>query len=85
MTPEEARGWIRLARSRGVGPRTFAGLVARYADPEAALAELPERAARAGRRVEIADPEEAEAERRAGAAAGARLLRLGGADRKSVV
>ena len=35
-----AVAWLRLARSRNVGPRTFAKLLARFGTPAAALVAL---------------------------------------------
>jgi DNA processing protein len=71
--------WLRLARSRNVGPRTFAKLMARCGDVHAALALLPEVAAGAGARDYAPCPEaDAARELEAGARAGARLLCLGG-------
>jgi DNA processing protein len=86
MTPPRGRprdadsdrfAWLRLARSRGVGPRTFMRLLARFGDIHAALDALPEIAARAGRESAPADPALIEAEMAAAARVGARLLRLG--------
>jgi DNA processing protein len=69
---------LRLARSRNVGPATWARLVARYGDAARAVEALPELAARGGAKGFRAFPREAaEAELEAGAAAGARLLVLG--------
>ena len=71
--------WLRLARSRNVGPRTFAKLIARFGTPERALDALPEIAAGAGMKGYEAAPLAAvEAEYQAGLRAGARLLWLGG-------
>ncbi|MDX7953229.1 DNA-processing protein DprA [Lichenihabitans sp. Uapishka_5] len=38
---EERIAWLRLARSEGVGPLTFAGLIERFGTAAAALAALP--------------------------------------------
>jgi DNA processing protein len=73
--------WLRLARSRNVGPRTFAKLITRFGTAEAALRALPDIAAGAGLGpYEAAPPEAVEAELAAGARVGARLIRLGEAD-----
>lgn len=73
--------WLRLARSRNVGPRTFAKLLARFGSPERALEALPEIAAGAGLKGYEAAPLAAvEAEWQAAARLGARLLRVGAED-----
>jgi DNA processing protein len=48
LSDRERHAWVRLARSENVGPVTFAGLIARFGNAEAALAELPRMAARGG-------------------------------------
>lgn len=40
-TPAERLDWLRLARSRGVGPRTFLKLMARFPSAAEALDALP--------------------------------------------
>ena len=76
---DDARAWLRLARSRNVGPRTFRRLIARFATPEAALDALPALAEGAGLKAYEAAPwADVDAEIAAAARAGARLLRLGG-------
>ncbi len=73
--------WLRLARSRRVGPVTFIRLIREFGSAEAALEALPRIAAEAG-----AGPyspcsrAEATAEWEAGLATGARALPLGAAD-----
>jgi DNA processing protein len=75
-TPEEdALSWLRLIRSRRVGPTTFWRLLSEHGSAEAALAALPEVARAAG----VDDyapcpPEVAKAELAAGRKAGARLV-----------
>jgi DNA processing protein len=54
----ERRSWLRLARTENVGPVTFAGLIARFGNARAALAELPRMAARGGGKNFILPPEE---------------------------
>lgn len=73
------RDWLRLARSERVGPVTFAELMRRYPDAGAALAALPDLAARGGAkgRIRLADPERVTREYEAAKAAGARMLALG--------
>lgn len=41
FSAEDTIAWLRLARSEGVGPLTFAGLIARFGSAEAALSALP--------------------------------------------
>lgn len=78
---EDPVDWLRLIRSRRVGPATFHRLVAEQGDVRAALAALPEIARAAG--VEGYEPcpaDVARAELSRGRALGARLLRHGGPD-----
>lgn len=73
--------WLRLARSRRVGPATFIRLVREHGSASDALAALPGIAASAGVRDYAAAPRAAvEAEWQAAEAAGARALLLGAAD-----
>lgn len=76
LSPAARRDWLRLARTEGVGPVTFAQLITRYAEPGRALEALPELARRGGRSQPLAIPSlaEIEAELAAGAALGAQLL-----------
>ena len=70
--------WLRLARSRRVGPTTFLRLLRQFGSVAAALDALPEIAAEAGeRRYAINSRDTAEAELAAGEAEGATLLCLG--------
>jgi DNA processing protein len=50
LTDKERRDWVRLARSEGVGPVTFFGLLARFGNASEAIAALPDLAAKSGRR-----------------------------------
>lgn len=70
---------LRLARSEGVGPRTFADLLKRYGKAQRALDALPELAKRGGRRtpLKVCPAGDAEREFAAAEAVGARLLTLG--------
>ena len=78
---EAALDWLRLARSRRIGPATFGRLVREHGSASAALAALPGVAAEAGLRDYAAFPRAAaEAEWLAGTAAGGRALFLGSAD-----
>lgn len=79
-TPPTAKdddlSFLRLIRSRRVGPATFHRLIAEHGSVTAALAALPEIARSAGLEGYETCPEAtAEAELRAGRRAGARLLR----------
>lgn len=73
--------WLRLTRSRRVGPATFIRLIRETGDAAAALARLPALASEAGvHDYRPTSRAEAEAELDAGHAAGARLLFLGAPD-----
>ena len=75
---EEKLGWVRLLRSRRVGPSTFRRLMAEHHSAEAALAALPEVARMAGIDDYSPCPEAvAMAELRAARIAGARMVALG--------
>jgi DNA processing protein len=67
----ERLAWLRLARTPTIGPVTFASLIARFGNAEAALAEAPRLAARGGKPLVL--PPEAEILREISA-----LTRLGG-------
>jgi DNA processing protein len=71
---------LRLTRSDGVGPVTFRELLDHFGSAEAALAAVPELAARGGRRLRICAPELAEQEMDALDSIGAKLIALGEAD-----
>ena len=73
---------LRLARSEGVGPRTYGPMLARFGTASEALAALPGMSARGGRRRPLLPcPEaEAEAELEALEALGGRMILLGDAD-----
>jgi DNA processing protein len=73
--------WLRLTRSRRVGPATFLRLIAEHGSAAAALEALPRIAEAAGvRSYAPASRSEALAEQRAAQVAGARALLLGAAD-----
>jgi DNA processing protein len=73
--------WLRLIRSRRVGPATFVRLLREHRSAETALEALPSVAAAAGmREYAPASRAEIEAEWRAAAAAGASPLLLGAPD-----
>ena len=73
--------WLRLIRSRRVGPTTFRRLLFEFGSAEAALAAMPEVARKAGvSSYEICPIGIAESELRAATKLGARLLCLGAPD-----
>ncbi|MCC5981486.1 MAG: DNA-processing protein DprA [Oceanicaulis sp.] len=76
LTPPGRIAWLRLARTRGVGPVTFNELIRRFKTAEAALDALPDLAKRGGRATALkpASREEAEAEMDWLDRIGARLL-----------
>ncbi|WP_210093520.1 DNA-processing protein DprA [Ruegeria sp. HKCCSP346] len=80
-TEEDRFSWLRLLRSRKVGPATFRRLLREHGSAQNALAALPEMARAAGiKGYETCPPGVIEAELRAAKAAKARLLCLGSAD-----
>lgn len=80
-TEEDRFSWLRLLRSRKVGPATFRRLLREHGSAQNALAALPEMARAAGiDGYETCPPGVIEAELRAAKAAKARLLCLGAAD-----
>jgi DNA processing protein len=80
LDDRERIAWLRLTRSDGVGPVTFRELLDHFGSAEAALAAVPELAARGGRRLRICAPELAEQEMDALDSIGAKLIALGEAD-----
>ncbi len=76
MTDVSRLAWLRLARSEGIGPVTFARLIETYRDPDRALAAVPDLARRGGRRtpLKLASAEDAARELDAAQKIGARLL-----------
>ena len=80
-TEEDRFSWLRLLRSRKVGPATFRRLLREHGTAQNALAALPEMARAAGiDGYETCPPGVIEAELKAAKAANARLLCLGSAD-----
>lgn len=78
---EDRLAWLRLLRSRRVGPATFYRLLGEYGSAAAALEALPEVAKAAGVEDYRACPiEVAMAERKAARLAGARMIAFGEAD-----
>ncbi len=79
QSEEELLAWVRLSRSRRVGPSTFIRLIREHSHAEAALNALPQVAVKAGARgYAPCSVAQAEAEMEAGLKAGAELLCLGG-------
>lgn len=68
---------LRLARSEGVGPVTYAALLRQYGKPEAALAALPAMARKVGRHLMPPSIAQIEDEFAAAAAIGAQIVLLG--------
>ena len=80
-TEEDQFSWLRLLRSRKVGPATFRRLLREHGSAQNALAALPEMARAAGiKGYETCPPGVIEAELKAAKAAKAQLLCLGSAD-----
>lgn len=80
-TEDDRFSWLRLLRSRRVGPTTFRRLLAEHGSAQNALAALPGVARAAGvENYEICPPGVIEAELKAAKAAKARLLCLGEAE-----
>lgn len=79
ISADERRDRLRLARTEGVGPVAFRGLIGRFGSASRALEALPDLAARAGRARALKPASAADAERElaAGERLGARLLVLG--------
>ena len=65
---------IRLIQTRHIGPMTFSLLIQRYGSALAALAAIPDLAARGGRKLSITSLAAAKAELAANDGAGARLI-----------
>jgi len=78
LSAEERIDWLRLIRTRFVGPHLFIDLIERFSTAAAALEALPELARRAGRRRKFSIPErgDIEAELEALTAAGGRAIGL---------
>ena len=76
LSSRERVDWLRLIRTRNVGPATFASLMAQFGSAARAIEALPELARRGGRHsaISIAGKAEAEAELAAAARLGARYI-----------
>lgn len=80
LSERQRLDWLRLARSEGIGPRTFHGLINRFGGARAALEALPDLAAARGRHVSLCSQEEAEREFEEARRLGARLIASGEED-----
>jgi DNA processing protein len=82
LSPRERRDWLRLSLSENVGPATFESLIARYGDPAAAIAALPELSRKGGlsRPLRLYGETEAEADLERAEEIGARAVVPGEAD-----
>ncbi|WP_051955555.1 DNA-processing protein DprA [Beijerinckia mobilis] len=76
LTIRERSDWLRLARSDGIGPRTFLSLLTRYDSAGAALEAVPHLAKSRGRQLRLADADEIAREETALAAAGGSFIAL---------
>jgi DNA processing protein len=75
LTDNERRDWVRLARSEGVGPVTFFGLLARFGNVSDAIAALPDLIAKTGRKgLKLATAAQAEDEIAATLAFGGHII-----------
>ncbi|MFV2091998.1 MAG: DNA-processing protein DprA [Hyphomicrobiales bacterium] len=74
LTDDQRLAWLRLIRSENVGPRSFRDLINRFGGAEAALAALPELAARGGKRITRCEAGQARAELHRHHKAGATLV-----------
>jgi len=76
LSDRERVDWLRLIRTRNVGPATFASLIAQFGTATRAIEAMPDLARRGGRRaaISIAGKAEAEAELAAAARLGARYI-----------
>lgn len=77
-TDDDRLAWLRLTRSRNVGPAAFRRLLSRYGTARKALDALPDLAARGGARAyQACSLRQGEEELERALKAGARMLRLG--------
>ncbi len=76
LSDRERVDWLRLIRTRNVGPATFASLIAQFGTADKAIAALPDLVRRGGQRaaISVAGKAEAEAELAAAARLGARYV-----------
>ncbi len=80
LSDSQRLDWLRLIRSKGIGPRGFRSLANRFGGAGAALEALPDLARQAGRSVRICSLAEAERETEGLARLGGRFIALGEAD-----
>ncbi|TKT76829.1 DNA-processing protein DprA [Aquamicrobium sp. LC103] len=82
LTERQRLHWLRLIRTENVGPAAFRDLINRFGSAEAAIAALPELAARGGslRSVRIPSLAEAETELETAGRSGARFVAVGEPD-----
>lgn len=82
LSDEQRVDWLRLIRSENIGPRTFRQLINRYGGAGAALAALPELAAKTlrGRAIRIAQRNDVLREIEAATAMGVRFVASGEPD-----
>lgn len=82
LSHEDRIDWLRLIRTRNVGPATFSSLLAQYGTAARALEALPELARRGGRRggLQPVSRSQAEAELAAAGRLGAHYVALGEPD-----
>lgn len=75
LSERERVDWLRLIRTRNVGPATFAGLIAQFGSASRAIEALPDLAGRGGGRgIKVAAKSEAEDELAAASRIGARYV-----------
>lgn len=71
LSDKERLAWLRLARTENVGPTTFANLLARFGNVQAALEAVPRLASRGGKTLQLFNADDAARELEA-------LTRFGG-------
>lgn len=75
LSDKERRDWVRLARSEGIGPVSFFGLLSRYGQVSAVLSALPDLVKQArGKPIHLITADQAEDEIAATQALGGRIL-----------
>ena len=80
LDDKERLAWLRLVRTRTIGPRLFHELLSHYSTAQAALEALPELSRRGGRRIDVFEQRRAEAEIASAMSSGARFVAWGEAD-----
>ncbi len=74
LRDDERRAWLRLARTENVGPTTFASLLARFGNVQAAIDAVPRLAQRGGKALRLPNEAESANELAALAKLGARMI-----------